>query len=585
MSTSTWPTWRYFARLIAFRPWLWGPNLLSIVLLIGLETVPALVSRAFFDWLNAGMGELQPFIWMLALLMLSTLGRVTFLFGCQFTNAPFMYTGTALLQHNMFRRLLQLPAGVALKHTSGEALSRFRDDTEETGVFLIPFNDVIAWSLFAIVGLLILLSVSVTLTLGVFVPLVVLGFVLHALRMRIESYRRAARAATADVTSHLGDAFGAAQTIQLANAERDVVERFRVLNRIRLDTAIRDRLLDQVLQSVSRNMSNIGTGVILLLGSRSMATGSFSVGDFALFVFYLGWIGEFTALFGSMLAKYRQAGVSFGRMVELMQGSTPPSLVEHRPIFYAPAVAHVQHAGQSFEVLDVVDLTYIHPGSELGVSNITFQLRRGERVMVTGRVASGKTTLLRALLGVLPRQSGSVLWNGQLVDEPAEFLVPPRCAYTPQVPRLFSDSLRSNLLLGLDCDEHDLERAVTESQFGADVSALQAGIESEVGARGVALSGGQMQRAALARMLVRPAELLVLDDLSSLDGPTEDAVWSALVAERSRTILAATHRRAALRRADRVLVLREGELVDQGPLEDVLARCEEMRALWAAISD
>jgi ATP-binding cassette, subfamily B, bacterial len=587
MSATTWPTWRYFARLIAFRPWLWGPNLLSIVLLIGLETVPGLVSRAFFDWLNGGMGELQPFMWMVVLLMLSTLGRVTFLFGCQFTNAPFMYTGTALLQHNMFRRLLELPAAVALQHTAGEALSRFRDDTEETGIFLIPFNDVIAWSLFAVVGLAILISVSVTLTVGVFVPLVVLSFVLHALRVRIESYRRAVRAATADVTSHLGDAFGAAQTIQLANAERGVVERFRALNRVRLDTAIRDRLLDQLLQSISRNMSNIGTGVILLLASRSMAAGSFSVGDFALFVFYMGWVGEFTALFGSTLAKYRQAGVSFRRMVELMQGSAPPRLVEHRPIFRSPTGSDTVRSHPPFERLEVVDLTYLHPGSGRGVRHIIFHVKRGERVMITGRVASGKTTLLRALLGVLPRDSGSVLWNGRLVEDPADFLVPPRCGYTPQVPRLFSETLRRNLLLGLDADaaEVDLDRAVAVSQFSADLAALQAGLDSEVGARGVALSGGQMQRAALARMLVRPAELLVLDDLSSLDGPTEEALWSALVADRSRTILAATHRRAALRHADRVLVLSDGVLVGQGPLEDVLARCDEMRALWAATSD
>ena len=587
MSATTWPTWRYFARLIAFRPWLWGPNLLSIVLLIGLETVPGLISRAFFDWLSAGAGQLQPFVWMLVLLLLSTVGRVTFLFGCQFTNAPFMYTGTALLQHNMFRRLLELPAAVALPHTAGEALSRFRDDTEETGIFLIPFNDVIAWSMFAIVGLAILLSVSVTLTVGVFVPLVVLSFVLHALRVRIESYRRAVRAATADVTSHLGDVFGAVQTIQLANAERAVVERFRVLNRARLDTAIRDRLLDQLLQSISRNMSNLGTGVILVLASRSMAGGSFSVGDFALFVFYLGWVGEFTALFGSMLAKYRQAGVSFGRMVELMQGSVPPSLVEHRPIFHFPIRSETPRAQQPFERLEIVDLTYVHPGSGRGIHHVTFQVKHGERVMITGRVASGKTTLLRALLGVLPRQSGTVLWNGNLVEDPAGFLVPPRCGYTPQVPRLFSDTLRRNLLLGLDADSAatNLDGAVAVSQFSADLAALQAGLDSEVGARGVALSGGQIQRAALARMLVRPAELLVLDDLSSLDGPTEEALWSALVADHSRTILAATHRRAALRHADRVLVLSDGVLVDQGPLEAILSRCDETQALWAATSE
>lgn len=586
MSTAAaWPTWRYFARLIAFRPWLWAPNLASIVLVIGLETVPGLVSRAFFDWLNAGAGQLQPFVWMMVLLLLSTIGRITFLFGCQFTNAPFMYSGTALLQHNMFRRLLELPAAVALPHTAGEALSRFRDDTEETGIFLIPFNDAIAWSLFAIIGLAIMLGINVTLTLGVFLPLAVLSFLLHAMRVRIENYRRAVRVATAEVTSHLADVFGAAQTIQLADAERGVIERFRELNRVRLHTAIRDRLLDQVLQSISRNMANIGTGVILLLASRSMATGTFTVGDFALFVFYLGWVGEFTALFGSVLAKYRQAGVSFARMVELLQGSPPPALVAHHPVF-EPVVSGPRRLKTPLQVLEVVDLTYVYRTSGHGIRHVSFRIDRAERVVVTGRIGSGKTTLLRAILGVVPAQSGTVRWNGQTIDDTAAFLVPPRCSYTPQVPRLFSDSLRRNLLLDLDpitATDH-LDAALEMSQFGTDLAAMSAGLDSEVGVRGVALSGGQLQRAAVARMLVRNTDLLVLDDLSSLDGPTEEALWSALVADRSRTVLAASHRRAVLRRADRILVLEHGEIVDQGSLEALLESCKVMRQLWTASS-
>ena len=585
-STTAWPTWRYFARLIVFRPWLWGPNLVSIALVIGLETVPGLVSRAFFDWLNAGAGQLQPFVWMMALLLLSSLGRITFLFGCQFTNAPFIYTGTALLQHNMLRRLLELPAAVALPHTAGEALSRFRDDTEETGVFLIPFNDLIAFSIFATVGLAIMLSINVALTLGVFVPLVVLSFVLHATRVRIEAYRRAVRTATAEVTSHLADMFGAAQTIQLANAERGVIERFRELNRTRLHTAIRDRLLDQILQSISRNMSNIGTGVVLLLASRGMSAGTFTVGDFALFVFYLGWVGECTALFGGVLAKYRQAGVSFGRMVELLQGLPAPALVAHRPVF-EPALSPPARAGGPLHVLEVVDLTYVYSSSGRGIRHGSFHVERGERVVITGRTGSGKTTLLRALLGLVPAQSGTVRWNGQAIDDPAGFLVPPQCAYTPQVPRLFSESLRRNLLLDLDptAAAHHLEDALEVSQFGTDLDSMQAGLESEVGVRGVALSGGQLQRAAVARMLVRQADLLVLDDLSSLDGPTEEALWAALVADPSRTILAASHRRAALRRAHRVLVLEDGEVVDQGPLAALLERCEVLRRLWSALPE
>src|SRR5216683_2124496 len=192
-----WPAWRFLRRMIAFRAWLWGPNALSIVLLIMLETVPGLLARQFFDWLGAGATSLEPFWWLLALLAAATTGRVAFLVGCQFTNAPFMYTSAALLQHNMLRRLLQLPGAAALPHSSGEALSRFRDDVDETSLFLIPFNDLIAWALFALVGLAVMISVNPTITVGVFLPLVAVSALVHAGRTRIESYRRAVRFATA----------------------------------------------------------------------------------------------------------------------------------------------------------------------------------------------------------------------------------------------------------------------------------------------------------------------------------------------------------------------------------------------------
>jgi ABC-type multidrug transport system fused ATPase/permease subunit len=214
------------------------------------------------------------------------------------------------------------------------------------------------------------------------------------------------------------------------------------------------------------------------------------------------------------------------------------------------------------------------------------RLERGQCLVVTGRVGSGKTTLLRVLLGLLPRDAGSVCWNGVPLNDPAMTLVPPLCAYTPQTPRLFSDSLRNNLLLSLSADgsEAALDYALGVAQLERDVSSLRDGLASQVGARGVALSGGQIQRAAVARMLVRRPELLVLDDLSSLDGPTESALWSELRADRSATILAASHRRAVLARADWIVVLEDGLIVDQGGLGELLERCAEMRRLWDSAS-
>src|SRR5207244_8551567 len=156
---------------------------------------------------------------------------------------------------------------------------------------------------------------------------------------------------------------------------------------------------------------------------------------------------------------------------------------------------------------------------------------------------------------------------------------PPRCAYTPQLPRLFSETLRNNLLLDLQPAEslEALQQALRVSQFETDLGGLRDGLESEVGPRGVALSGGQLQRAAAARMLVRQPELLVLDDLSSLDGPTEAAFWAGLRADPSATILAPSHRRAALERSDRLLQPQHGAVIDAGPLGGVVVRCGAMR--------
>ena len=191
--SAAWPAWRYLARLIAFRPWLWGPNAAFIIAVILLETVPAVVARSFFDWLSTGVsGSFEPLWWLLALVGASAIGRVAFLVGCQLTNAPFIYTTAALVQHNLLRRLLELPAAVALPHSSGEALSRFRDDAEETANFLIPFNDLLAWTAFSVVGFALMLSINPTITVGVFLPLVVITGVVT----RTEPYRRVSARAT-----------------------------------------------------------------------------------------------------------------------------------------------------------------------------------------------------------------------------------------------------------------------------------------------------------------------------------------------------------------------------------------------------
>jgi ATP-binding cassette subfamily B protein/ATP-binding cassette subfamily C protein len=184
------------------------------------------------------------------------------------------------------------------------------------------------------------------------------------------------------------------------------------------------------------------------------------------------------------------------------------------------------------------------------------------------------------LLGLLPKQKGEIYWNGNLVEDPANFFVPPRSAYTPQIPQLFSYSLRENILLGLYKDDSDIDTALKMAVFEQDLATMNEKLETLVGTKGVRLSGGQMQRVAAARMFVRQPELLVFDDLSSaLDVETELTLWSRIFTNSNEevknywtpTCLVVSHRPSVLRRADQIIVMKAGRVEAQGKFEEIFA--------------
>ena len=554
--------------LIKANKFLWASSALTAsVLYYVFPLFPGLIFKVVLDRLE----EYPLFDAYLAKVLLLLAGvyairGVTLLLASNAENGSVMAAGI-LIRRNLLAGILRRPAARALPESTGDAIGRLTyDQSRVTGLYTW-IADPIGQAIGLVVALYVLARVSLSLTLVVAVPVMLAAGVANAFGQRLQGLREVLQKALGARTGVLGDLFSGVAAIQLGGARRAAVAHLDEANERVRNAVLKDLLISESIQGFGANLGQIGTAALLFLISGRLGSGEMSVGDLALFIAYIHRLTDVAAMVGWFTAQIRQARVSLVRLAELVPEEDPAVVTRRSPLYLRGTVpaapAPVRSNTDRLESLEVRGLTCVHGESAAGIRELDLTIRRGTVTVVTGEVGSGKTTLLRAVLGLLPVQSGQVLWNGEVVDA-ARDLVPPKVAYSPQVPRCFTATLADNIRLGHPAEDEEVQAALHAAVMEDDLALLPDGLLTEVGPRGLRLSGGQLLRTAAARLFVRRPELMVVDDLSSgLDVDTEAELWRRLRAG-GGTWLIVSHRPAAIALADQVVVLDNGAVAARG---------------------
>jgi ABC-type bacteriocin/lantibiotic exporter with double-glycine peptidase domain len=381
---------------------------------------------------------------------------------------------------------------------------------------------------------------------------------------RLERSARQTVKARAAFATALVSSLSAARTVKLSGATRPVLAHLAGL-----DVARSERQRREIAVQVwARSTPALLAGLLPIGAWWMYLAGHLSAGATLVAVATLGAARWFAWTTASLVSALPSARVWTKRTVAMCGVEGYSATVSGVDISAGTAPAPPTAPRHPLRRLELAGFSAVHEDGTVGAHDIDLTVERGQLVLVVGPVGSGKSSLLRALAGIV-HHTGALRWNGQTVTEPEMFLRPNQIGYVAQLPRVLSGTVDDNIRLGHDVDPVS---AVSTAQLDHDLAAAGAGLSLLIGHKGTRLSGGQLQRLALARALAPRTELLLADDVSSaLDVTTELDLWRAL-REHGVTVVGSTSKRAALAQADQVVVLLAGEVAAQGTWDDLRDR-------------
>jgi ATP-binding cassette, subfamily B, multidrug efflux pump len=505
-----------------------------------------------------------------------------------------LMTANARIRANVradaFRGVLAWPMERLHQTPVGDLMARIIGDVEVLGLgvreFTIEIWDTVLFSISLVVAMLVY---DAGLTVLALAPVPLALVLAHAMGRWVQRRTTAAREANADLTASLQEQLAGVRLLRLFGRAAAAVERTAVLSRRQADANLTAARLRGTLQPVYTALITAGVVLLIWQGGERVIAGVMTLGAF---VGYLDLYSRFINRgfrIPQLVNSVQSGGAAYTRLRPLLVAPLPVRGEPPYASFRSGHVAGIERplpaavsAPSGPLAVTFEQVTFRYPGAAgPALEEISLAIPAGAFVAITGAVGSGKSALARALLGLYPLAAGRVLLDGRPLDEldPAERAA--RLGYLPQDAYVFSGSVRDNVLLGgADADPgaaQAVEQAVGWAALDQDLRGFPAGLETDLGELGVRVSGGQRQRIALARALAATAPrspgLLVLDDpFSAVDVETEARILAALreavgpdaPPERRATIVLCSHRLAAFARADLVVVLDRGRLVELG---------------------
>jgi len=472
------------------------------------------------------------------------------------------------LRHDVFTHLTQLSPAFFDRTQSGEIVSRLAADTTQIkSVIGATASQALRNAIMGVgaVAMMVFTSPRLSLLVLAAIPVIVLPIVAFGRSVR----RRARRAqdTLADATAYAGEQIGAVRTLQAFTNETHVARRFAEAVK-KTFSAARDSIYARSFLTFFAIFATFTSVVaVLWVGSHDVLTGQMTPGTLGQFLLYAVLAASAVGALSEVRGELSLASGAAERLAELQDevpAVAPPARPKALPV---PPLGTV----------DFCDVRFAYPSRPDGpaLKGLSFSVRKGETVAIVGPSGAGKSTVFSLALRYYDVDSGSVLIDGVDVREADPRAVRERIAIVPQDVAIFADTVAANIAFGKPAaSREEIETAARAALAHDFIMQLDRGYETPVGERGVMLSGGQRQRIAIARAILRVAPILLLDEATSaLDSESEMLVQRALERlMKERTTLVIAHRLATVLKADRILVMEEGQIVEEGTHAELVAK-------------